>query len=104
MSSCILLQLSLNPLNKTLLVVDDVHSRVAMGLQQSFPSSPYKYNIDGSFLLFITNMCFFTVCFVVVAFDLNQIIKLTDFIAYSQVNDPSIWFFLLLSKHNHPAA
>jgi hypothetical protein len=47
---------------------------------------------------------FFYGWFSVVAFDLNPIIKLIDLIGYSQINDPSIGFFLLLSKHNCTAA
>jgi hypothetical protein len=89
--------------HQVFLVVDNVHSQVAASLQQSFLFSFYKYDINHSFYLFINNKCFFCDLFSVVPFGLNLIIKFINLIGYSQVNDPSIKFFLLLSKHNRPA-
>jgi hypothetical protein len=42
---------------QALLVVGDVHSQMAMGLQQSFLSSSYVYDINGSsFYLLLTSV------------------------------------------------
>jgi len=86
------------PTQQALLVAGDVHGQVAVGLLWSFLSSPYKYDIDDSFFVYHFQVFFYD-SFSIVTFDLNHIIKLTDLIGYSQVNDSSIEFFLILSKH-----
>jgi hypothetical protein len=68
---------------QTLLVVGVVHGGMTMSLQRFFLSSSYMYDIDESF--FSVNYChmLFYCIYAIVAFNLNQIIKLTDLIGFS---------------------
>jgi hypothetical protein len=91
------------PTQQALLVAGNVHGQVAVGLLRYFLSSPYRYDIDDSFFIYHFQVFFYNLFFIV-TFDLNHIIKLNDLIGYSQVNDSSIEFFLILSKHYWLAA
>jgi hypothetical protein len=83
---------------QTLLVMDDIYSGMTMGFSRSFLSSPYMYAIFGSF--FVVDCCqiFFYISFVVIACNLDQIIKLLDLIGCNQVNGLSNVFFILFLK------
>jgi hypothetical protein len=86
------LAIGFEPSQKNLLVVGDVHCGMTTSLMVfSFFSS----RVCLFFELIIVK-CFFYDSFAIVAYNLNQIIRLPDLIGFSQVNDPSFEFFLLI--------